>query len=196
MIHLYFSYLGYEDQEIPVSGRSVIDVALVSDIAALDEVVIIGYGVRKKSHNTGAIAQVDGGEIAAIQATRVDDALAGKLAGVLIQTQDGAPGADPKIQVRAASSISGDSNPLIVVDGYPISGSLATVNPNDIESLEVLKDAASAAIYGSRGANGVILVTTKKGKSGKPSLSYNAFVSTSDRYRKNIDQLKPAGRMG
>ena len=122
--------------------------------------------------------RIEGADVAAIQASRVDEALAGKLSGVLIQNQDGAPGADPKIQIRAASSISGDSNPLIVVDGYPISGSLATVNPNDIESLEVLKDAASAAIYGSRGANGVILVTTKKGKSGKAKFSYNGYVST------------------
>ena len=136
---------------------------------------------------TGAVAKVQGGEIAAIQAQRVDEALGGKLSGVLIQNQDGAPGADPKIQIRAASSINGNSDPLIVVDGYPISGSLATVNPNDIESLEVLKDAASAAIYGSRGANGVILVTTKKGRSGKASFSYNTYFSTSSRYlRDNI----------
>ena len=104
----------------------------------------------------------------------------------LIQNQDGAPGADPKIQIRAASSISGESSPLIVVDGFPISGSLATVNPNDIQSLEVLKDAASAAIYGSRGANGVILVTTKKGKTGKASFSYNAYTSFSSKYSDNI----------
>jgi len=141
------------------------------------------------SHNTGAIASVGGTELAAIQTARVDDALAGKLSGVLIQNQDGSPGADPKIQIRAASSISGNSNPLIVVDGFPISGNLATVNPNDIQSLEVLKDAASAAIYGSRGANGVILVTTKKGKSGKAAISYNAYVSTSQRYLN--EDLKP-----
>ncbi len=115
-----------------------------------------------------------------------------KLPGVLIQNQSGEPGADPKIQVRAASSLSGDSNPLVVVDGYPISGSLATVNPNDIESLEVLKDAASAAIYGSRGANGVILVTTKKGRSGKANFSYNAYTSTSSKYVKDIEMLKTA----
>ncbi len=179
---LVFSYVGYETLEVDVNNRSTINITLQLDADQLDEVVVVGYGTRKKSHNTGAIAQVGGADVAAIQANRVDDALAGKLAGVLIQNQDGAPGADPKIQIRAASSISGDSNPLIVVDGYPISGSLATVNPNDIESLEVLKDAASAAIYGSRGANGVILVTTKKGKTGKPSISYNAYVSTSSRY--------------
>ncbi len=185
---LVFSYTGYKNQEIVVDSKTTYDIVLEGDVSLLDEIVVVGYGVRKKSHNTGAIAQVGGADVAAIQAARVDDALAGKLAGVLIQNQDGAPGADPKIQIRAASSISGDSNPLIVVDGYPISGSLATVNPNDIESLEVLKDAASAAIYGSRGANGVILVTTKTGKSGKASFSYDAYVSTSSRYvRDNIN---------
>jgi len=188
---LVFSYTGYTDMEVTVGNQTVINLTLNPDVAQLDEVVVVGYGTRKKSHNTGAIAQVGGDEVAAIQAARVDDALAGKLPGVLIQNQDGAPGADPKIQIRAASSISGDSNPLIVVDGYPISGSLATVNPNDIQSMEVLKDAASAAIYGSRGANGVILVTTKKGKSGKPSISYNAYVSTSEKYRDNILKSGP-----
>ena len=188
---LVVSFLGYSTQEIPVDNQSNISIGLLEDTQALDEVLIVGYGTRKKSHNTGAIAQIEGSDVAAIQANRVDDALAGKLSGVLIQNQDGAPGADPKIQIRAASSISGDSNPLIVVDGYPISGSLATVNPNDIESLEVLKDAASAAIYGSRGANGVILVTTKKGKSGKPSISYNAYLSTSSKYRGNILKTGP-----
>ena len=185
---LIFSYTGYLTKEVPVNGQTILDVVMEESAVGLEEVVVVGYGTRKKSHNTGAIAQLEGADVAAIQANRVDDALAGKLAGVLIQNQDGEPGADPKIQIRAASSISGDSNPLIVVDGYPISGSLATVNPNDIESIEVLKDAASAAIYGSRGANGVILVTTKKGKSGRASFSYNAYVSTSQRYvRDNIN---------
>lgn len=189
---LVFSFIGYGTQELPVAGKSSINVSLEVDIAELNEVVVIGYGTRKKSHNTGAIAQVGGKDVAAIQANRVDDALAGKLAGVLIQNQSGEPGADPKIQIRAASSLSGDSNPLIVVDGYPISGSLATINPNDIESLEVLKDAASAAIYGSRRANGVILVTTKKGKSGKARLSYNGYTSVSNKYVKDIEMLKTA----
>ncbi|MEM1123887.1 MAG: SusC/RagA family TonB-linked outer membrane protein, partial [Bacteroidota bacterium] len=188
---LQFSYTGYTDQSITIGNQTTLNVTLSESSELLDEVVVVGYGTRKKSHNTGAIAQIEGGDVAAIQAARVDDALAGKLPGVLIQNQDGAPGADPKIQIRAASSITGDANPLIVVDGYPISGSLATVNPNDIESLEVLKDAASAAIYGSRGANGVILVTTKKGKSGKPTVSYNAYASTSSKYRDNILKSGP-----
>ncbi|MEM8765152.1 MAG: TonB-dependent receptor [Bacteroidota bacterium] len=184
---LRFSYVGYAAQTVEITNQQTLDISLQEDTAQLDEVVVIGYGTRKKSSLTGAVAKVQGGEIAAIQAQRVDEALGGKLSGVLIQNQDGAPGADPKIQIRAASSINGNSDPLIVVDGYPISGSLATVNPNDIESLEVLKDAASAAIYGSRGANGVILVTTKKGRSGKASFSYNTYFSTSSRYlRDNI----------
>jgi len=184
---LRFSYIGYATQTVTVGNRTTINISLTEDASQLDEVVVIGYGTRKKSSLTGAVAKVEGGEIAAIQAQRVDEALGGKLSGVLIQNQDGAPGADPKIQIRAASSINGNSNPLIVVDGYPISGSLATVNPQDIESLEVLKDAASAAIYGSRGANGVILVTTKKGRSGKANFSYNTYLSTSSRYlRDNI----------
>ena len=181
-----FAYLGYKTKKITVDQQTTINVVLEEDASELDEIVVVGYGTRKKSHLTGAISKVEGTSVAAIQAVRVDDALAGKLSGVLIQNQDGSPGAAPKIQIRAASSISGASNPLIVVDGYPISGGIQTINPNDIESLEVLKDAASAAIYGSRGANGVILVTTKKGKSGKVKFSYDAFTSISSKYRENI----------
>ncbi|WP_420399234.1 SusC/RagA family TonB-linked outer membrane protein [Flagellimonas sp.] len=188
---LQFSYIGYATQNITITDQTTVNVVLQEDTSLLDEVVVVGYGNRKRSQLTGAVAKIGGDDVAAIQATRVDDALAGKLPGVLIQNQDGSPGADPKIQVRAASSISGDSSPLIVVDGYPISGSLATVNPNDIQSLEVLKDAASAAIYGSRGANGVILITTKKGREGKASFSYNAFTSFSSKYRDNILKSGP-----
>jgi len=190
---LIFSYIGYESIREPVGARTSISANLTVNATTFDEVVVVGYGTRKKSHNTGAISSIAGQDIAAIQASRVDEALGGKLSGVLIQNQDGAPGADPKIQIRAASSISGNSNPLIVVDGYPISGSLATVNPNDIQSLEVLKDAASAAIYGSRGANGVVLVTTKSGKTGRPRVSFNSYVSTSSRYVQDVEQLKTAG---
>jgi len=190
---LVFSYVGYELTEIVIGDDNNVSVIMPLDSETLDEVVVIGYGTQKKSHNTGSIAKVKGADVAAIQASRVDDALAGKLSGVLIQNSNGEPGAAPKIQVRAASSISGNSNPLIVVDGFPITGSLATINPNDIESLEVLKDAASAAIYGSRGANGVILVTTKRGKSGKATVSYNTYVSTSSKYIGDNDQLLTAG---
>jgi len=181
---LQFSYVGYETKTVTIVNQQTLNVVLAED-NALNEVVVIGYGTRKKSSLTGAVAQVKGKDVAAIQATRVDEALAGKLSGVLIQNASGEPGADLKIQVRAASSISGDSSPLIVVDGFIISGNLATVNPNDIESLEVLKDAASAAIYGSLGANGVILVTTKKGKSGKAQFNYNTYISVSNKYQRD-----------
>jgi TonB-dependent SusC/RagA subfamily outer membrane receptor len=189
---LVFSYIGYATQEVAVNGQETINVTLEEDASQLEEVVVVGYGTQKRANVTGAVAKVGGEEIAGIQAARVDDALAGKLPGVLIQNQSGEPGADPKIQVRAASSLSGDSSPLIVVDGYPISGSLATVNPNDIQSLEVLKDAASAAIYGSRGANGVILVTTKQGRIGKAKFSYNSYTSFSQKYVRDIEMLKTA----
>ena len=188
---LSISYVGFITQAITLAEETTLSITLQESYDQLDEIIVTGYGTRKKSSLTGAIAKIGGDEIAAIQTTRADDALAGKLAGVFIQNQNGEPGADPKIQIRAASSISGDSNPLVVVDGYPISGSLVTVNPNDIESLEVLKDASSAAIYGSRGANGVILVTTKKGRPGKPSFSYNAYASTSSKYVDNILQSGP-----
>ncbi|MBD3660945.1 MAG: SusC/RagA family TonB-linked outer membrane protein, partial [Arenibacter algicola] len=190
---LQFSSLGFVSQSVPITDQEQLNITLQEDASQLDEVVVVGYGTIKKSHLTGAVAKVGGDEVAAVQVARVDDALAGKLSGVRIQNQSGEPGADPKIQIRAASSVSGDSGPLIVVDGYPISGNLATVNPNDIESLEVLKDAASAAIYGSLGANGVILVTTKKGKAGKVSFNYNSYASTSSKYIKDIEMLKTAG---
>lgn len=182
---LQFSYIGFATQTITITEQTTLNVVMQQDASQLDEVVVVGYGNRKRSQLTGAVAKIGGEEVAAIQANRVDDALAGKLSGVLIQNQSGEPGADPRIQIRAASSISGESNPLIVVDGYPISGSLATVNPNDIQSLEVLKDAASAAIYGSRGANGVILVTTKKGRTGKVNFTFNTYTSISNKYQRD-----------
>ena len=182
---LNFSYIGYSKQSITITNQKTITIIMKEDGKQLEEVVVVGYGTRKKSHLTGSIAKIGGDDVAAVQVARVDDALAGKLSGVRIQNQSGEPGAAPKIQIRAAASISGNSDPLIVVDGFPISGTLASVNPNDIESIEVLKDAASSAIYGSRGANGVVLITTKKGKTGKTSFSYNAYTSLSSKYKKD-----------
>ena len=113
------SYIGFGTQIIEFTGQDTLSVTLVQDLTQLDEIVVTGYGTRKRSQLTGAVAKIGGSEVAAVQTARVDDALAGKLAGVLIQNQDGSPGAAPKIQIRAASSISGASNPLVVVDGYP-----------------------------------------------------------------------------
>jgi len=177
-----FKYFGFISQSVTISGQKTINIKLIEDNQSLSEVIVVGYGTRKKSHLTGAIAQIGGEDIAALQVPRVDDALAGKLAGVQIQTVDSQPGAAPRIKVRASGSITDDGNPLIIVDGFQISGDLSTVNPNDIESIEVLKDASSAAIYGSRGANGVILITTKKGTSGKPQFSFNSYLSSTSVY--------------
>lgn len=190
---LVASFIGFKTQFITIGKERKISIVLTEEASALDEVVVVGYGTRKKSHLTGAVAKVGGDDVAKVQAARVDEALAGKMSGVMIQNQSGEPGSDLKIQIRTGSSLSSNSDPLIVVDGFPISGNLATVNPNDIESMEVLKDAASAAIYGSLGANGVILVTTKKGKSGKINFSYNAYTSISQKYVKDIEMLKTAG---
>mgnify|MGYP003674834046 CR=1 FL=1 len=186
---LRFSFIGYTAQTILYQGQETLDIYL--EETTLEEVLVVGYGTQKKSHNTGAISSLKGTDVTAIQSTRVDEALAGKLSGVLIQNQDPEPGAAPKIQIRAASSLSGDSGPLIIVDGYQISGDLATINSFDIESIEILKDAASAAIYGANGANGVILVTTKKGKPGKTEYSYNTYISIAQKYRDNILKSGP-----
>ena len=176
---LEFNYIGFATKTISVNGRSNINITLAQDTESLADVVVVGYGTRKKSHLTGAIAKIGGGDLAELQVASVDQALAGKLAGVQIQNTSSEPGAPQTIRVRASGSITGGSSPLIVVDGFPISGDLSTVNPGDIESVEVLKDASSAAIYGNRAANGVILVTTKKGKSGKTQFSFNSYLSVS-----------------
>jgi TonB-linked SusC/RagA family outer membrane protein len=180
---LAFSYLGYITKEVLVKNQTEINITLEEEVGQLDEIVVVGYGTRKKSHSTGSISKIGGEEVAAVQTTRVDQALQGKLSGVRVQNLSSEPGAAPKVQIRASASVTSGGDALIIVDGYPITGDLSTVNPNDIESLEVLKDAASAAIYGSRGANGVILITTKKGKSGDPSFSYNTYVSVANVYK-------------
>ena len=162
-------------------------VELALKIAAIDaqEVVVIGYGTRKKSHLTGAISKVTSDEaIGEIPVSRADDALKGKLAGVSITTTDAQAGAAPTIQIRGATSITAGTSPLIVVDGYPVPTDLSAIDMNDVESIEVLKDAASSSIYGSRGGNGVILVTTKSGKTGKPRISVNVSSGIKSLYRK------------
>ena len=147
-------------------------ITLKQDDKALDEVVVVGYGVQKKSVVTAAIAKVSTEDLAGKSPVRVDNALKGLAAGVNVTSSSGQPGASPKVRIRGTGTIS-NSDPLYIVDGMPIEGGLDYLNPSDIESIEVLKDAASGAIYGARAANGVILVTTKKGKMGKAQISYN-----------------------
>lgn len=162
------SNVGYFTETLAVDGRSVIDVPLRINPAALDEVVVVGYGTQKKSHLTGAVSKFKNEKLDEAPVSRLDQALQGKIAGVQIQNISSEAGADPKIRVRGLSSINAGPNPLVVVDGHPVPDGLSFVNMADVESVEVLKDAASAAIYGSRAASGVIIVTTKSGKADKP----------------------------
>ncbi|SOE21567.1 TonB-linked outer membrane protein, SusC/RagA family [Spirosomataceae bacterium TFI 002] len=173
---LVFSFIGYEDKVVAVGGQSTINIVMQQDAALLEEVVVIGYGTMKKSHSTGAISKVLNDDLDQIAVARVDDALIGQVSGVNIQATDGEAGAAPTITIRGVGSLSGDSQPLVVVDGVIVSSDfLGSLNMNDIESFEVLKDAASSSIYGSKGANGIIMITTKSGGNGKPTFSYNAF---------------------
>ena len=172
---LTVTYVGMERQEIPVTG-SVINVTLQYLDKSLEEVVVIGYGTAKRKDITGSVASVKSEVLASVPVSSVAEAIAGKLAGVQVTTTEGSPDADIKIRVRGGGSITGDNKPLYIVDGFPVE-SINDVPANDIEDLTVLKDASSTAIYGSRGANGVIIITTKAGKSGKVTVNYNAFVS-------------------
>jgi TonB-linked SusC/RagA family outer membrane protein len=169
---LVFSYIGFVTEKVDIAGQSVINVNLLPDVTALEEVVIVGYGVQKKSDLTGSISSVKDEDITLLPTQRVDQALQGRAAGVLVSNTDGAPGGNTRVRVRGSSSLTGNSDALIVIDGLQ-GGDLKSLNPNDIESIEILKDASAAAVYGSRGANGVILITTKKGKVGKPVINYN-----------------------
>lgn len=170
---LVFSFLGMESQEIVLSGRTSVDVALKSANLELDEVVAIGYGVVRKRDITGSVASVGGDKIAAVPVPNAAQALTGKLPGVNVISQDGRPDASVSIRVRGGGSISQSNEPLILIDGIP--GDLSVIPSGLIESIDVLKDASSTAIFGARGANGVILVTTKRGKAGEATVSYNGY---------------------
>ena len=167
---LVVSYIGYVTQE--VAARSGMTITLKEDETTLQDVVVIGYGVQKKSVVTASIAKVTADDLEGKTPVRVDNALKGLAAGVNVTSSSGQPGASPRVRIRGTGTIN-NSDPLYIVDGMPIEGGIDFVNPSDIESIEVLKDAASGAIYGARAANGVVLVTTKKGKQGKTSLNYN-----------------------
>ena len=169
---LVFSFVGMKTQEVVVAGKTNINVALEEESVGIEEVVAVGYGVQKKSVTTAAISKVDANQILNAQPVRIENALQGKVSGVQITTNSGQPGSSSVVRIRGTGTIN-DSDPLYIVDGMPVKGGIDYLNPSDIESVEVLKDAASAAIYGSRAANGVILVTTKKGKAGKTIVTYN-----------------------
>lgn len=173
---LKVSYVGMKPQVVNVSGKSVINIKLEDDATSLNDVVVIGYGAVKKKDLTGSVATVNNKALEAVPVANATEALQGKMAGVQITATEGSPDAEMKIRVRGGGSITGDNTPLYIVDGFPVE-SISDIPASEIEDITVLKDASSTAIYGSRGANGVILVTTKSGKEGKVNVSYNAYYS-------------------
>lgn len=181
---LVFSYIGYKNQEVKVKGQKNLSVKMEPDNAMLDEVVVVGYGSMKKSDLTGSISSVNSKAIEGFKSASVVEALGGQIAGVQVTASDGTPGAGFDIKIRGVGTVNGDSSPLYVVDGFEVSNIDYLAN-SDIESIQVLKDASASAIYGARAANGVILVTTKSGKEGKPVITYNGSAS----YRKISKKL-------
>jgi TonB-linked SusC/RagA family outer membrane protein len=182
---LVFSFVGFTKTELTVAGQTKLDVNLTTDLTTLEEVVVVGYGEQKKSVVTGAISSVKASELATMPINRIEQAIQGRVAGVTIAANSGQPGSAATVRVRGITSTGASNDPLWVVDGVVIdNGGIGYLNQSDIESIEVLKDAASAAIYGTRAAAGVILVTTKKGKAGNFQVNYNGFVGTSAPARK------------
>lgn len=184
---LVFSFVGYLTKEIKLTGEATLNVVLTEDSRNLDELVVIGYGSQKKSDLTGSITSVSSDKLENIAVTRIDDILQGQSSGVQIDKVNGAPGGGIKIRIRGTNSITGNNQPLVVIDEY-IGGSLETLNPDDIESIQILKDASATAIYGSRASNGVVIVTTKKGSVGAPKIEFKSFV-TASRVRKKFDLM-------
>jgi len=172
---LVFSFIGMRSEEIAVSGRTKVDVMLATDITQLDAVVVVGYGTQKKSDLTGSVASVPMSDLKNVPVMRADQMLQGRVSGVQITQTNSEPGGNVSIRIRGTNSIKSGNEPLFVVDGFPGAGDLNTINPSDIESIDVLKDASATAIYGSRGANGVIIITTKKGKADQNNISFEAY---------------------
>jgi len=173
---LSFSYIGYQSTVFDVNGKTRIDVTLKDEDKSLSEVVVVGYGTQRKEAVTGSVASVNGSVLKEIPAGNITQALQGRLAGVDLEQTDTHPGATLQIRIRGTRSLTADNNPLIVLDGIPFSGSISDISPDDIKSVDILKDASATAIYGSRGANGVILITTNKGvKGAAPQVSYSGY---------------------
>ncbi|MBD0376935.1 MAG: TonB-dependent receptor plug domain-containing protein, partial [Flavisolibacter sp.] len=182
---LVFSSVGYATQQVPISGNTSVDVTLQNVSGHLNEVVIVGYGSQRRRDLTGSIATVTAKDFQKGVITTPEQLIAGKVAGVQITSNSGAPGAGSRIRIRGGASLAASNDPLIVLDGVPLSNSnisgaanpLALINPNDIESFNILKDASATAIYGSRASNGVIIITTKKGGRGKPVFNFSTQLS-------------------
>ena len=212
---LVFSFVGFASQEVPVVGQAQLNITLEADVTLLNEIVVIGYGEQERKDVTGSVTAITSKDFNKGVMSSPQDLLVGKLAGVQVTSNSGAPGSSSTIRIRGGSSLSASNDPLIVIDNFPVdntgisgmSNPLASINPNDIESVTVLKDASATAIYGSRASNGVIIITTKKGKAGKPQLSYNGQVSVStpadyidvlngDEFRALASDLNEQGAIG
>ncbi|RAJ08002.1 TonB-linked SusC/RagA family outer membrane protein [Arenibacter echinorum] len=185
---LVVSYVGFANKEVPLNGQTNISVGLVESAAGLDEVVVIGYGSMRKSDLTGSIVSISSDQITQGQPTSSARAIQGKAAGVRVTQKSGRPGDEVIIRIRGGNSLSGGNDPLYVVDGLPVEGLGADFNPEDISSMEILKDASATAIYGSRGSNGVVLITTRRGKEGKGTINYHGYYGVQS-LRKKIDLL-------
>lgn len=188
---LTFSYVGYEKQTIAVNNKTTINVSLNSTASETEEVVVIGYQTVKRKNVLASIASVSAKDLKDIPVNSAAEALNGRLAGVTASTAEGAPDADVRVRVRGGMSITGDNSPLYIVDGIQVENGLSAIAPQNIQNIDVLKDAAATAIYGARGANGVIVITTKRGKPGKLQVSYNGFVGVKELARK-LGVLSPA----
>ncbi len=173
---LVFTYMGYLSEKITVTDQTVIDVSLVPDIALIDQIIVVGYGTQRKEAVTGSVASIRGNEMREVPSMDVSQALQGRIAGVEMMQTSSKPGETMQIRIRGTRSLTASNDPLVVLDGIPFAGSLTDINPNDIKSIDILKDASSTAIYGSRGANGVILITTKTGqKQQKATVRYDTY---------------------
>ncbi|RYF45662.1 MAG: SusC/RagA family TonB-linked outer membrane protein, partial [Cytophagaceae bacterium] len=178
---LTFSYIGYASQEVKVGNRTTIDVSLVSDDRALSEVVVVGYGTQRKVETTGAIASVKAADLVQTPVANVAQGLQSRVAGVQVNQNTGAPGGNISVRIRGTNSINGNSEPLYVVDGVPYTAGLSNLNTEDIASISILKDAASTALYGSRATNGVVMITTKRGKKDRVQVNVRALQGVSSR---------------
>src|SRR5690606_11139487 len=186
---LDFTYLGFTSASRTVGSNGTINVTMEESASQLDEVVVIGYGTARRSDLTGSVVTLSGEELSEVPVASVAETLTGRLAGVQVTSTEGSPDAEINIRVRGGGSITQDSSPLLIVDGFPVN-SINDISPSDIENVTVLKDASSTAIYGSRGANGVVIITTKSGVDGKISVSLNSFYGFKQ-IANTIDVLDP-----
>ena len=184
---LLISSIGYTDLEVAVGNQAVINVKLVPSENSLDQVVVVGYGSQLKREVTGAVQKISSQDLKDIPVSQMTQKLQGRLAGVQINQTTGKPGQGMSVRIRGQLSVSAGSDPLYVVDGFPITGNIGALNPDEIENISILKDAASTSLYGSRAANGVVLITTKRGKKGQTNVSFNTYAG--------VQQVPERGRI-